>query len=125
MREIATRDILPVELATAKIREQVLAIGSKSLATVEALFATNPAEQNPDATLPWSECSTKTRAALLIYREVAAGQRVDQQGRVALGLVVLKSQLEEKAWEEEAARVDDESNRRTAIEVASVEVKRG
>src|SRR5439155_23926 len=73
---------------------------------------------NPDASVPWVECSVRTRFSIEVYKQIQANKREREATTRALGAIVLRGQVEAKAWEEQALEVDEQSKRAT-IDVAA------
>jgi hypothetical protein len=82
-------------------------------------------ERNPDADRTWSECTMKTRAALVMAKDMGLTGDPDAAEKRVLGVVVLQARVDSiPTWEAEAKRVDQEE-RKKAIEGVAVTVKAG
>jgi hypothetical protein len=77
---------------------------------------------NPDALVNWQECSTRTRAAIILTNGVLANERAKQQALTpkVFGVVMIQARVEDHGqWEQMAADVRDGK----AIEAVPVEAK--
>ena len=96
-------------------------IAEKALKTVNGCFLDPKAEgYNPDASVPWTEATTKTRLAAQVYQQVMANSREQVRGAVALGVVAMQRGLTKDEWERKAKLVDDEAKQGAIDAVATV-----
>lgn len=95
-------------------------IAEKMLTDVAGLYK-NPGDKgyNPDATVPWTEATTKTRASLIGYQQVMANSREQVRGAVALGVVAMQRAMSKDEWERKAKIVDDEAKQGAIDAVAT------
>jgi hypothetical protein len=108
-------------------REQLLAdidsLALKALADMKGLYKSVDEEgYNKDADRPWVECSVRTRVSIEVYKQMSANRREREATTRALGAIVLRGQVEAKAWEAQALEVEEASQvARLAIEASLVE----
>jgi hypothetical protein len=81
---------------------------------------------NPDADRTWQDCTMKTRAALVMAKDMGlTAEKETGEGRV-LGIVVLQARADSiPTWEAEARRVDEEERRKANAIDAVVDAPRG
>lgn len=85
----------------------------------------NP-KHNPDANRTWSECSMKTRAALVMAKDMGLTSEQEMNEKRVLGVVVLQSRADSaSSWEAEARKVDEEERRKAIDAVAETVTQRG
>jgi hypothetical protein len=106
-------------------REQLLAdidsLALKALADMKGLYVpSDEGGHNPDATRPWVECSVRTRVSIEIYKQMSANRREREATTRALGAIVLRGQVEAKAWEANALDVEETSQKTRALLEASL-----
>lgn len=117
-RALARRDALAEVIA-----EKLQGLVAKAATTLEGLYL-DPEDPNynPDAKETWSNCSMKTRAALILCKAADDKQSPDM-GR-SFGVIILAGRAATAAdWEAHAREVDEEERRKSAIDVEAVEVK--
>lgn len=72
---------------------------------------------NPDASVPMSEASTKTRFGMDLTKQALADRRESRAPSMVLGVLVVRERMQADDWEEYAARVDEEEKNKHAIDV--------
>jgi hypothetical protein len=98
-------------------RAIIAKVTRKAAQTIAGLYK-RPGERgyNIDADLPWSECSVKTRASLLLVKGMAA-EPEQGDGRL-FGVIIMQGRAPSAAqWEAEARAVDEDERRKGAIDV--------
>jgi len=75
---------------------------------------------NPDATVPWTEASTKTRVSVIGYQQVMANSREQTRAVGALAVVALQRGLSKQEWERKALQVDEEAKQQAIDAISEV-----
>lgn len=110
-------------MTAAEAREKILAdvefLAQQAIADAKGLYL-SPGEKgyNPDATVPWVECSVRTRFSIEVYKQIQANKREREATTRTLGAIVLRGGMDAKSWEAQAREVNDASERAT-IDVTS------
>ena len=101
------------------LMERIGRISYKAMRHAEGLYK-QPGEPgyNPDAAVPWSEASTKTRFAVEVYKQLCADGRENTRSVTALGVVALQSKLGAAQWEKMAQAIDAEA---APVEVPAID----
>jgi len=90
-----------------RLRRLVVGAQLAAARVVASLFVpAGTAGRNADADEPWKQCSTRTRAALLLTQGAMAGERAKQQGATTqvFGMVLMQGRIESHdEWEQMAA----------------------
>jgi hypothetical protein len=90
-----------------RLRRLVVGAQLAAARVVASLFVPpGTAGRNADADEPWKQCSTRTRAALLLTQGAMAAERAKQQGATTqvFGMVLMQGRIESHdEWEKMAA----------------------
>ncbi len=101
-------------------------IALRGLQTAEGLFKQADEEgYNSDATAALADATTRTHFGMKVYQQMMANKRDNNANARALGIVLLQGRMEEKDWNAEARRVDEEQRRTHAIDVAAEIISEG
>lgn len=76
---------------------------------------------NPDADKTWADRTGRSEFGAIVYREVMKTRRDETQIKADLGILLLKTRLDEDAWEKQAQKVEQDSRNARAIDVDAKE----
>lgn len=121
MASTSAKRLAHQQSANQVVRTAMRRLAKKATDTLEGLYldADDP-KRNPDADKNWSDCSMKTRAALILAKEAAA--EVQSEGARPLALVFVSQRVDSATdWEAMASKVDQDERARTSIDAEVVD----
>jgi hypothetical protein len=93
-----------------RLLREIQAAQLSAVARVRGLFVPeSDPRYNPDAGRNWQECTTRTRAAIILSQGVLAAERARQQAIAprVFGMILMQNRIEDPAeWERMAAETE-------------------